>query len=130
MQANRQAEGLLGGGKPLPGRDLAQALPPSLGEKLRGLWLKLIAEGRISEELAGAAAHELNQPLTALSATAEMMEIYQDPANLQRLAGKVRAEVDRLAELVARLGKIVRYESQPYLGQTRIIDIKKASQED
>jgi PAS domain S-box-containing protein len=79
-------------------------------------------------ETAGAAAHELNQPLTSLLATVEMMEIYQDPANLRRLAANARAEVERLAELVARLGKIVRYESQPYLGDTRIIDIKKSSQ--
>lgn len=81
-------------------------------------------------ETAGAAAHELNQPLTSLLATVEMMEIYQDPANLRRLAANARAEVERLAELVARLGRIVRYESQPYLGETRIIDLKKSSQEE
>ncbi len=184
LQANRQAQLLPGGETTLPGRDLAEVLPPDLDEKFKGLWQRLMAEGKVSEELsaeasredeapawevtglvlgpklvhlslrdigarrrqeaekrqaarlggvvelAGAAAHELNQPLTSLLASLEMMAIYQDPANLQRLAGKARAEVDRLSELVARLGKIVRYESQPYLGQTRIIDIKKSSQED
>jgi PAS domain S-box-containing protein len=181
LKANGQAEGLLGLAHPEPA---GSPDSPILARVLEKIWDRLMAEGKVAEEVflepaeagsglalevtglalgpelvhlslrdigprlrleaerqeaarlggvvetAGAAAHELNQPLTSLLATVEMMEIYQDPANLRRLAGKARAEVERLAELVARLGKIVRYESQPYLGDTRIIDLKKSSQEE
>lgn len=72
-------------------------------------------------------AHEVKPPLTSLLATI-VDDLYQDPANLRGLTVNDRAEVECLAELVARLSGIVRYESRPYFDDIRIIDLKKSSE--
>ncbi|MCU0681396.1 MAG: PAS domain S-box protein [Polyangiaceae bacterium] len=80
-------------------------------------------------ELAGATAHELNQPLTSVMAYAEMLK--------RRLAREAPAyaaaevifnEAERMAEIVRKIGKITRYETKSYVGQTTILDLDKASE--
>lgn len=78
-------------------------------------------------ETAGAAAHELNQPLTALMASAELIKRYDDIDQIKRLAVTVDQEATRLGEMVGRLGKVVRYETKAYLQNDRIIDLQKAA---
>ncbi|MBU1274353.1 MAG: PAS domain S-box protein [Proteobacteria bacterium] len=78
-------------------------------------------------ELAGTAAHELNQPLTSLLACSEMMGLYQEVPDLQRQAVRIRQDTLRLAGLVERFGRIVRYETKEYLPGRRIIDLDKAA---
>ena len=78
-------------------------------------------------ELAGTAAHELNQPLTSLLASSEMMGMYQEVGDLKRQAERIRADALRLAQLVERFGRIVRYETKEYLPGRRIIDLDKAA---
>lgn len=78
-------------------------------------------------ELAGTAAHELNQPLTSLLASSEMMGMYQEVPDLKRQAERIRADALRLARLVERFGRIVRYETKEYLPGRRIIDLDKAA---
>ncbi|MBU4278414.1 MAG: PAS domain S-box protein [Proteobacteria bacterium] len=78
-------------------------------------------------ELAGTAAHELNQPLTSLLASSEMMGMYQEVGDLKRQAERIRQDALRLARLVERFGRIVRYETKEYLPGRRIIDLDKAA---
>lgn len=78
-------------------------------------------------ELAGTAAHELNQPLTSLLASSEMMGMYQEVGDLKRQAQRIRQDALRLARLVERFGRIVRYETKEYLPGRRIIDLDKAA---
>ena len=80
-------------------------------------------------ELAGAAAHELNQPLTSLLSYAELLRD-QIPADhrLDRAAATVLQETQRLADLVRRLGRITRYETMGYVGSARIVDLERASE--
>ncbi|MBU4563846.1 MAG: PAS domain S-box protein [Desulfarculus sp.] len=78
-------------------------------------------------ELAGTAAHELNQPLTSLLASSEMMGMYQEVGDLKRQAQRIREDALRLANLVERFGRIVRYETKEYLPGRRIIDLDKAA---
>lgn len=78
-------------------------------------------------ELAGTAAHELNQPLTSLLASSEMMGMYQEVGDLKRQAERIREDALRLARLVERFGRIVRYETKEYLPGRRIIDLDKAA---
>jgi PAS domain S-box-containing protein len=77
-------------------------------------------------ELAGTAAHELNQPLTSRLASSEMMLLYSDPADLKRQARRIRADALTLAKLVERFGRIVRYETKEYLPGKHIIDLERA----
>ncbi len=78
-------------------------------------------------ELAGAAAHELNQPLTSIRASAEMMlrRASEDDPNRKAL-GVILDEADRMAAQVKKIGQITSYETKHYLGETRIIDIDRS----
>ena len=79
-------------------------------------------------ELAGAAAHELNQPLTSLLASSELMKLFHSPEDLKRQARRMRADALSLAALVDRFGRIVRYETMEYLPGRTIIDLERAAQ--
>jgi len=79
-------------------------------------------------ELAGAAAHELNQPLTAVQGYAELLQRRgTDPSLVQRSAEVILHEAERMAEMVRRIGKIARYETKEYAGGTKIVDLARAA---
>jgi PAS domain S-box-containing protein len=78
-------------------------------------------------ELAGATAHELNQPLTAVLGYAGMLEKgLAGDARLQRATGAIVRETERMAEIVRKIGKLTKYESKAYVGDTKIIDIERS----
>jgi PAS domain S-box-containing protein len=79
-------------------------------------------------ELAGAAAHELSQPLTSILGSAELMARKlppEAPATVQLT--RILRECDRMAEIVKNIGRITRYETKPYLGYTNIVDLSASS---
>jgi signal transduction histidine kinase len=93
---------------------------------------QLLAQERqaIVAELAGAAAHELNQPLTSVMGYAELLKRRLDPAAPGYSAAEVIFnEAERMAEIVRKIGKITKYETKSYVGQARILDLDKASDE-
>lgn len=79
-------------------------------------------------EMAGAACHELNQPLQALLGQLELTAM-TGPNALP--AGKrmdeIMAQLDRLMEITAKIQKIARYETREYIGEGMIIDLDKSS---
>ena len=78
-------------------------------------------------ELAGATAHELNQPLTTVMGYAGMISKELDEASrLGRAASAIVRETERMAEIVRKIGKLTKYESKAYVGDTKIIDIEKS----
>jgi PAS domain S-box-containing protein len=80
-------------------------------------------------ELAGATAHELNQPLTSVMAYAEMLKRrLEREAPAYAAAEVIFNEAQRMAEIVRKIGKITRYETKSYVGQTTILDLDKASE--
>lgn len=79
-------------------------------------------------DLAGAAAHELNQPLTSVSGYAQLI-LRRLPAG-SSLSGDLRviiAEAERMADIVRKIGKITRYETKSYVGAAKIVDLDRAS---
>ncbi|MCB9655542.1 MAG: PAS domain S-box protein [Deltaproteobacteria bacterium] len=80
-------------------------------------------------ELAGAAAHELNQPLTSIIGTLELLgrKMAADDPH-RRPIELLLAEADRMAEIVRKFGQISRYETKPYLGATDIVDLDRSAQ--
>lgn len=81
-------------------------------------------------ELAGAAAHELNQPLTSVMGYCELLQRrVQTDETASELAGIVVQEARRLASIVQKIGQITRYETQGYVGDARILDLGKATGE-
>ena len=79
-------------------------------------------------ELAGTAAHELNQPLTSVMGYGELLIRRLAPGTPERNAAQViMQEAERMANLVRKIGKITRYETTAYIGKTRIVDLDKSS---
>lgn len=90
----------------------------------------------IVAELAGAAAHELNQPLTSVMGYAELLEkrlarpadaTSEGERTLLHAATIILRESERMAEIVRKIGKITRYETKSYVGDARIVDLDRAS---
>ena len=85
----------------------------------------------IAAELAGAAAHELNQPLTAIQGYAELLQRKADADSaIGRGAAVILRESERMAEIVRKIGKIARYETKQYVGGTSILDLDRAAGSD
>lgn len=80
-------------------------------------------------ELAGTTAHELNQPLTSVMGYAELLKrrISSDDSNF-RAVETILYEAERMAEIVRKIGKITRYETKTYVGETQILDLEKSSE--
>jgi PAS domain S-box-containing protein len=78
-------------------------------------------------ELAGAAAHELNQPLTSVIGYGELLRrsLERDPS-LGKAAEVIISEAERMAEIVRKIGKITKYETKSYVGGAKILDLEKA----
>ncbi|MCA1826759.1 MAG: hypothetical protein LC689_07440 [Myxococcales bacterium] len=78
--------------------------------------------------MAGAAAHELNQPLTSVLGFSELLfrRTQVNDRGREELAAILR-EAERMAGIVKKIGKITRYETTPYIGTKRIVDLEKSS---
>ena len=80
-------------------------------------------------ELAGTAAHKLNQPLTSVMAYAELLKQKSEPGSVgENVAGVLLQEADRMADIVRKLGSIARYETTSYVGTQKIFDLDRAAE--
>jgi PAS domain S-box-containing protein len=82
-------------------------------------------------ELAGAAAHELNQPLTSIMGYTQLIERQstKDAAHL-RAVKVILSEAERMAGIVKKIGKITKYETTDYVGSARMLDIDASAASD
>jgi PAS domain S-box-containing protein len=85
----------------------------------------------IVAELAGAAAHELNQPLTSVIGYADIIRRRVGAESpVANAAAVILEEASRMADIVRKIGKITRYETKTYVGTAKIIDLDRASDDD
>jgi len=78
-------------------------------------------------ELAGATAHELNQPLTAIMGYGEMLSRrLGEGGQLGGAIGAIVRESERMASMVRKIGKLTKYETKPYVGEAKILDIDRS----
>lgn len=79
-------------------------------------------------ELAGALAHELNQPLTSVMGYVQLLRrlLPGENSDLHEYAAVLEKEADRMAEIVRKIGHITRYETKSYVGQSRILDLDRS----
>ena len=90
--------------------------------------LALTEKQALLAELAGATAHELNQPLTSVMGYAELlMRKVGEQAPAYRAAQVIYSEAQRMAEIVRKIGKLTRYETKSYVGEQRILDLDRAA---
>ena len=79
-------------------------------------------------ETTGAVCHELNQPLQSLSGYTEIMIVKSTQPELKELLAKITVQIERMRDITDKLQGVTRYEATEYVGNTKIIDIHKASQ--
>ncbi len=99
-------------------------------EELQKAQQALIEKERIEaiNQLAGAAAHELNQPLMVILGAAGMLkkELGRSSKAKARLE-TILQQADRMADLVRKIGKMTRYETRSYPGGKEILDLRESS---
>lgn len=82
-------------------------------------------------EMAGAVCHELNQPIQAISGYSELMLMdLQEESPLYEKIKAINEQVNKMGDITRKLMEITRYETEDYIGGTKIIDIDKASKKD
>jgi len=82
-------------------------------------------------EMAGAACHELSQPMQVISGYIDLLAMQlseRDPGYEE--VQKMGEQVERIAEITGKLNRITRYEARDYVDGTRIVDIDKASEDE
>ncbi len=87
-------------------------------EKLRGVL-----------EMAGAVCHELNQPMQeAMFSCSDLLgEEPLTPEEFHEKAARIKAQLNRMANMTRRLMRITKYETIDYINGEKIIDIEKSS---
>jgi PAS domain S-box-containing protein len=78
-------------------------------------------------EMAGAVCHELNQPLTTIFITSDLLIDFPNEENLHTNITVIKNEAMRIGRITNKLMKITRYETREYVDGSKIFDINKAS---
>jgi len=90
--------------------------------------LQVTEKQALVAELAGAAAHELNQPLTSIMGYAQLIQRQSSPdAAHLRAVGVILSEAERMAGIVKKVGRITKYETTEYVGGANIIDLDRST---
>ncbi len=86
---------------------------------------------RVLTQAAGAAAHEINQPLTVLVGTSELL-LYQVPEDSEHRENitQLHDASKRISEIVKKMGTLRKYATKPYIDGIEIIDFDAASEVD
>jgi PAS domain S-box-containing protein len=87
---------------------------------------------RVAAELAGMAAHELNQPLTSVLGYAEMLKhrIDQENKRVAKVVDTIYEQAERMAEIVRKIGRITKYETKHYGARTMMMDLDRSTADD
>jgi len=79
-------------------------------------------------EMAGAACHELNQPLQTLFGYSHLLseDLPKDSLLLEQIE-KIKKSIEQMGQITHKIMHITRYETKDYVEGSKIIDIDKAS---
>lgn len=109
-------------------QDLRQRL--ALESRLQEMSVQLVESEKQATlaALAGTTAHELNQPLTTVMGLVELLQFKvadDEPLNAQ--LQRIYDETERMSTIVRRIGKITKFSTTTYVGETQILDLDKSS---
>ena len=102
----------------------------NLNHELRKTQEKLIEKERetVVVEMAGAASHELNQPLTAILGNLQLVLTKIPPGDpTYEKLNKILNQVERMVEIVKKISQITRYRTKKYAENVKIVDIDNSS---
>ncbi len=98
------------------------------------LWEVIVFHGVTPEKLdaalkvAGAAAHELRQPLQVILALASLLEKeLGDHREVKSYLDSLQASCDRMDRIIRQMTAIIRYRTKEYIGGKNILDIERSS---
>ncbi len=82
-------------------------------------------------EMAGAACHELSQPMQVVTGYSDLlsMELSKDDPQYARVK-EIKEQAERMARITLKLNNITKYVTRDYIDDIKIIDIDKASEAD
>ncbi len=78
-------------------------------------------------QTAGAACHEINQPLQEIIGLIDIIQLQHEDTEIAGKLTQIKHAVERLAGIVRKLNSIARYETKQYGEGTTIIDLDRAS---
>lgn len=86
-------------------------------------------EQAIMAQMAGATAHELNQPLTSMINYLDILkqvsfEQMEGGARARRAVEVIDRDLSRMAEIVKKVAQITRYRTRPYVDDLHIVDLQ------
>ncbi len=78
-------------------------------------------------QLAGATAHELNQPLMILLGNLELIHLTQSLSpEIRSYLEKVEQSARRIADIVSKIQDLRQYQTKPYINDNAIIDLENS----
>ena len=101
----------------------------SLASRLRDATNRLIHSEKRSAAvaLAGATAHELNQPLTSVMGIVELMLAQDRSENEEQKLESAYQQLERMAEIVRDLSKVTQFKTTQYVEGINILDLQRDS---
>lgn len=98
-----------------PGLPMETWTKSELGDLARAMeTMRRKLEGKAYvDEMVTTFSHELKTPLAAIRGAAEVAEDSDDPATRRKFLGNIRAEVDRLSQIVTNMLALARLETLP-----------------
>lgn len=94
-----------------------------LAHSFRAMTASLYRRIEASEKFAADVAHELKNPLTAASSTAQSLTYARNDAERDQLVGQIRAELKRLNKLISDVSNASRLDAELALQQRELVDV-------
>lgn len=100
-------------------------------KKLKSAQMELLEKEKMTAilEFAGAAAHQMNQPLTVIIGNIDFLLSLKevDEARMRKTFDTINRAAREMAEIVKKIVNIKRYETERYVGDVKILDLDKSS---
>jgi DNA-binding NtrC family response regulator len=113
--------------RPVADEILAHRLGSAMARQQANQLRKQRAKLEAALAMAGAAAHEINQPLSAVLGAAELMGRCETMEELQSLAQVIAEQTFRLGKITNSLVHLVRFQTKPYVGGVQILDLEAST---
>jgi PAS domain S-box-containing protein len=84
---------------------------------------KQLYENKIAMEVAGTTAHEINQPLTTLILSIDLLKNSKNPQVIDKCIDRINISANRIEHIVKKLSEITRYETRTYAKRPTILDL-------